>query len=64
MSTNRDRIKCYRCRQYDHFARECSKIITDEDSDQGDLDQEALQMLMQKNPTSSNTHASMECLNM
>ena len=22
-STNRDRIKCFECREYDHFAREC-----------------------------------------
>ena len=38
--------------------------MTDKDSDQGDSDQAALQMLTQENPTSSNTHASMECLNM
>ena len=23
MSTNRDRSRCYRCNEYDHFAREC-----------------------------------------
>ena len=23
MSTNRDRIRCFECREYDHFAREC-----------------------------------------
>ena len=22
-STNRDRIRCYACREYDHFARDC-----------------------------------------
>ena len=22
-STNRDRIRCFSCREYDHFAREC-----------------------------------------
>ena len=22
-STNRDRIRCYNCREYDHFARDC-----------------------------------------
>ena len=21
--TNRDRIRCFKCREYDHFAREC-----------------------------------------
>ena len=38
--------------------------MTDEDSDHDDLDQAALQMLMQDSPTSSDTHASMDCLNM
>ena len=23
LSTNRDRIRCYRCREYDHFAKDC-----------------------------------------
>ena len=23
VSTNRDRIRCFECREYDHFAREC-----------------------------------------
>ena len=23
MSTNRDRIRCFECREYDYFAREC-----------------------------------------
>ena len=22
-STNRDRIRCFRCREYDHFAKDC-----------------------------------------
>ena len=23
MSTNRDRIRCYRCREYDNFVKDC-----------------------------------------
>ena len=23
MSTNRDRIRCFKCREYDHFVRKC-----------------------------------------
>ena len=31
VSVNRDRIRCYKCREYDHYARECPNTITDED---------------------------------
>ena len=24
MSINRDRIRCYRCREHDHFAKDCN----------------------------------------
>ena len=38
---NRDRCRCYRCNEYDHFARECPNIGTDGSSDEmGMLDQE------------------------
>ena len=43
VSTNRDRIRCYKCREYDLFAIDCPNSITDEESDQGDLDQSTLQ---------------------
>ena len=26
---NRDRIRCFRCREYDHFANECPNTGTD-----------------------------------
>ena len=26
---NRDRIQCFKCREYDHFANECPNLITD-----------------------------------
>ena len=32
VTTNRDRISCYRCREYDHFANERPNTVT-EDSD-------------------------------
>ena len=31
-SMNRDRIRCFKCREYDHFANECPNLIC-EDSD-------------------------------
>ena len=29
---NRDKIRCFKCREYDHFANECSNLVP-EDSD-------------------------------
>ena len=33
-STNRDRIRCYNCREYDHFVRDCSICREERDKDQ------------------------------
>ena len=41
--TNRDRIKCFRCREYDHFANECPNIGTD-DSDGYESDRATIQL--------------------
>ena len=40
VSTNRDRLRCYRCNECDHFARECPNIMSDEEHI------ESLQMLL------------------
>ena len=34
VSTNRDRIRCYNCREYDHFARDCPTSREERDLDQ------------------------------
>ena len=44
MTTNRDRIRCFRCREYDHFANECPNVGTD-DSDSYESDRTALQLM-------------------
>ena len=44
VTANRDRIRCYRCREYDHFANECPTTVTD-DSDGYESDRVALQLL-------------------
>ena len=49
VSTNKDRIRCYRCREYDHFVVECPNTPTDEELDHSDVEQVSLQMLMQEN---------------
>ena len=30
--TNRDRVQCFKCREYDHFSNECPNLVP-EDSD-------------------------------
>ena len=41
---NRDRIRCYKCREYDHFANECPNIVTS-DSEGHESDNTALQVM-------------------
>ena len=65
VSTNRDRLRCYRCSEYDHFARECPNALTDESSDEENLDGATLQMLTQdETPALTKHYAEMEDLNM
>ena len=64
VSTNRDRIRCYRCREYDHFAIECPNTVTDEELDHSNIEQTALQMLMQETPIDLEGQAQVECLNL
>ena len=47
VSTNCDRVRCYRCREYDHFASECPNTPTDEEPDYDDADPASLQMMTQ-----------------
>ena len=44
VTTNIDRIRCFRCREYDHFANECPNVSTD-DSDGYGSDRAALQLM-------------------
>ena len=41
---NRGRIRCFRCRMYDHFGNECPNTGTD-DSDGYESDSAALQLM-------------------
>ena len=49
VNTNRDRLRCYRCSEYDHFARECPNALTDEESgsESEEIDDSTWQMLSQ-----------------
>ena len=33
-NTNRDRIRCYKCREYDHFAKNCHTSREDKEIEQ------------------------------
>ena len=63
VSTNRDRIRCYRCREYDHFMAECPNTQTDEELDHSNAEQASLQMLMQET-IPINSDGQVECLNL
>ena len=52
--TNRDRIRCYKCREYDHFVNECPNIVTS-NSEGHESDNAALQ-IMATDTEPCNTH--------
>ena len=63
VSTNRDCLIYYRCREYDHFVAECPNTPINEEMENGDVEPASLQMLTQENiPTNSN--GEVECLNL
>ena len=47
VSTNCDHVRCYRCREYDHFSSECPNAPTDEETDCDETDPAPLQMMTQ-----------------
>ena len=65
VSTNRDRIWCYKCREYNHFASECPNSITDEESDQYNSDsQSVLQILAPKSLSRASSGKAVDHLNL
>ena len=42
-----NRVRCYRCQEYDHFASEFPNASTDEETDYEDVDPASLQMMTQ-----------------
>ena len=45
VNTNRDRLRCYRCGEYDHFAQEYPNMPADDEMGHSDSEQASLQML-------------------
>ena len=55
VNTNRDRLRCYRHGEYDHFAQECPNMPTDDKMGHTDSEEACLQMLIQDSlPLNSN----------
>ena len=48
VSTNHDHVRCYRCREYNHFASECPNMLTDAEPNYDDADPASLQMMTQE----------------
>ena len=48
VSTNRDRLRCYRCGEPDHFAKECPNTPMDDELVHSASDQGMLQMIVQE----------------
>ena len=47
VSTNCDRVRCYKCLEYDHFASECPNTPTDEETDYEEAEPASLQIMTQ-----------------
>ena len=53
-STNRDRIRCFKCREYDNFANECPNLVPD-NSDRESDSARSVSLHMADSDTSSET---------
>ena len=53
-STNRDRIRCFKCREYDHFVNECPNLIF-EDSDKESDSARSVSLHLADSDTGSDT---------
>ena len=52
-STNRDRVQCFKCREYDHFANECQNLVPDDSDRESDgVRSASLQILADSNTSS------------
>ena len=66
MSTNRDRIRCYKCRESDHFATDCPTTKVEKETDQIqqmfnlDKEQTSLKMIARYTYDSLNRVGSLE----
>ena len=57
VSTNRDRVRCFKCREYDHFANECPNLVLEDlDRESDSARQASLQILADNNNNNNNNN--------
>ena len=73
VSANRDRIKCFKCREYDHFTKDCINSDIEKESEQIqqisnlDKDRTALKVILADtydNLIRTNSYGTIDCLNL
>ena len=60
---NKDRLRCYRCGEYDHFAQESPNTPMDDEMGHSNSEPALLQMLTQEDMP-LNFDVEVECLNL
>ena len=53
VSTNRDRVRCFKCKEYDHFADECPNLYIEESVREIDGTRQALLQILADSDTGS-----------
>ena len=61
LSTNRDRIRCFRCREYGHFSNECPNLVPD-NSDRESDSARSVSLLLADSDTGSDTEQYFKCM--
>ena len=53
ISTNRDRVRCFKCREYDHFANECPNLVIEDSDRESDSARQASLLVLTDSDTGS-----------
>ena len=53
VSTNRDRVRCFKCREYDHFANECPNLVIEDSYRESDSARQASLQILADSDTGS-----------
>ena len=53
VSTNRDRVRSFKCREYDHFANGCPNLVTEDSDRESDSARQASLQILTDSDTGS-----------